>query len=170
MTRLALLLAVVAAAVLFFVRSAESAPAAMSEALLGRSPDDAMRALGPPSRVGGDAELQRWHWKDVDGVARTVWSHHGRIVHVDLGGAPLPAEPAPLPADRPYAGQPIDQLLGRLGNPDRVVNHPIPKTPGGREVAHYDTVLVYGDDWITIGGERVLSVGSEPRPFHSGPR
>lgn len=135
--------------------------------LLGRSADDALLALGPPSSIGPlGPDLAVWAWREDRRVVRSITVSDDLIVHVDLGANGLPEAPAEaVPAKGAYVGQPLAQLIGRLGNPDETRVREFHAEPGGGgPVVAVQSALVYGDRWMTVFDGRVGHIGAPPQP------
>lgn len=138
--------------------------------LLGRSGDAVLGVLGPPLRIARIAPgFDVWTWRGDDGAVRRVALSDDRVVQVENVVLEGGAAGAVL-GDGPYIGQRASELVARRGNPDRVGTIPIHATPGGREVLRRDPALVYGDEWITIVGDRVVRIGAAPVVRQNGPR
>jgi len=147
------------------------------ESLLNQSADVALDCLGPPSQIRPSTSgLTTWVWPKVDGAPRSITLYGDRVVALEprtLGeGRRAPGRRVKAP----YAGQPLEELIQDLGHPDRALNVPLSTAPPGAVPpgrGHPTTsqpTLVYGEDWVSLFGGRVLSVGSEPRVKVTGPR
>ncbi len=138
--------------------------------LLGRPFGAAVELLGPPRLGAGTAELVRWIWDDSAGGRITIAMHMGIVVHVDETMSRGAVDRRPVPATGSYPGQPVAELLVRLGAPQRVTaatGRPAP-VPGDRG-QFADAVFVYRDQRLLASAGFVL--GPEPpAPEQRGPR
>jgi hypothetical protein len=145
--------------------------------LLGRPASALLDALGPPDAIGGEGDTLAWVWRRGSEPAIRITVHRDLIVHVPASAGTWP-EARPIPSEGAYPGQPIAELLARRGNPDEARTVPVYASPSGpaphpgpnqQPTSTYE-VLVYGEDWITYGGGRVLAVGKRPQTRAHGPR
>ena len=108
-----------AAALLLSV--APLAEAEPPEQLLGEPFTAALARFGPPSDGVGSDSLLRFCWRDADAGSLTLSVHCGTVVGVDTRHLRAPLLAKELPRDGIHTGQPIADVVRRLGNPDRVL-------------------------------------------------
>lgn len=160
-----------------------SLPTATSTAptdLLGKPFAAALARLGPPDRGSGLGGCVTWSWRDDQGGLLRLCVHDDHVVHVDTAHGKAALTAKPVPATGYYPGQPVAELLERLGNPQRagsavatVGPEGIGRVPGpGAQmpaVPIADCLLVFADVRLHVSGGRVL--GPEPAPSPAqGPR
>lgn len=146
--------------------------------LLGQPFAAALARLGPPERGEGTGGCVTWHWRDDAGGALRLAVHEDHVVQVDAHLAKGPRTAKPCPAQGFYPGQPVAELLQRLGNPLRAGSAvavppgaPQHGGPGAPVAATHsaDLLLVYADARLLASAGRVL--GPEPAPAPAnGPR
>ena len=142
--------------------------------LFNRTCDQVLHALGPPDRVAlGGGEFMRWIWLR-DQVAHTTVTFFGqRAVHVRQRALDesvrMPTNP--VPSDGAYLGQPLEQLLQRLGPPDAVrsADSSFHRSPTAIP-ARGNSILEYGDRWLYLAEDRVVRLGPRQVQEVHGPR
>lgn len=144
--------------------------------LLGQPFAAVLARLGPPEQGRGSAGCVRWQWPDAGGGQLQLVVHADHVVQVDerhCRGAPVAK---PLPAEGFYPGQPVEELLARLGNPQlagEAWQAPFgavarPLEPVAKEPLA-DLRLGFGELRLLVSAGRVLGVEPPPPPGH-GPR
>lgn len=140
--------------------------------LLGRPFGAAVELLGPPRLGVGTTELVRWIWDDSASGRLTLAMHAGLVVHVDETASRDAVERRPVPATGTSPGQPVAELLARLGAPQRVLaatGRPAHGPGPGDRAQLADVVFAYRDQRLLVSAGFVL--GPEPTaPEQRGPR
>ncbi|MBL8750768.1 MAG: hypothetical protein JNK78_16530 [Planctomycetes bacterium] len=138
--------------------------------LPGRPFAAAIEFLGPPRRGVGTAELVRWIWDDSAGGRITLAMHAGIVVHVDETMSRGAVERRPVPTTGAYPGQPVAELLTRLGPPQRVAVATGRPAPGPGDSGQFaDAVFAYRDQRLLVSAGFVLGQ-QPPEPVPRGPR
>lgn len=173
--RLALLLFAAASTALTLIPS-PTVQVKRPDDLLGAPFAAALGRYGPPDRGGGTTGLVHWSWRDDAGGSLSLAVHTGIVVQVDTRLSKGEVTPRAVPATGFYVGQPVAELLQRLGNPSRV--SPVPavaaRTPGGPpglptfQVAA-DAGFWFDDLQLLVAAGHVLGKSPPPQPTH-GPR
>ncbi len=142
--------------------------------LLGRPFTVALELYGPPDRGDGTTGVVHWRWRDTAGGHMAVAVHADLILGVIDRRKGGKLHRRAIPATGHYPGQPIAELLKRLGNPDRVAACPPPAagptSPGpGAPTIVADAILSFGKKRLLIAAGRVLGHAPMPAPAY-GPR
>lgn len=146
--------------------------------LLGKPFAAAFTRLGVPAEGSGTAGCVTWLWRDDGSGYVRICTHEGLVVHVDTSHKKGELTVKTAPATGFYPGQPVAELLERLGNPLRAgaAMAPADAGPGasqrpaaGPMVAVADALLVYPDARLYVAAGRVLGAAPEPAPAR-GPR
>ncbi|MCA8977692.1 MAG: hypothetical protein KDC98_23410 [Planctomycetes bacterium] len=130
------------------------------EELLGRPFATALDRYGPPDVGGGTTGLLQWRWRDDEKGWLVMAVHAGLVIQVDSSRQQGEITPRPIPATGAYPGQPVAQMLERLGSPVRAwACPPVSATPSGPPGPHgrptytADAIVKYGDgEWLIAAG------------------
>lgn len=152
-------------------RPASSAPAD----LFGQPFAKALEVLGPPNSGRGRADCVTWLWQGAPGEWLRLTTHADVVICVeDRLEGPLAARP--IPETGHFVGQPLAQLLERLGRPDSAWTEPVQRSaPRMTPVTEAptppiaDVELTFGELRLLLSGGRVLGVSPKPPATH-GPR
>ena len=166
------ILALIACTAATFSPARKGAGRAPSESLLNQSAQQALLRLGPPSGILPSAGgFTVWVWPHESPPRRRISLYQDRVVSLEpasLGHGGLPELELP---DSPYLGQPVEELIEDLGQPDQALNYMPGANPMGMPSAQgVLPTLVYGEKWVTLHGGRVRAVGPTPIVKITGPR
>lgn len=158
------------------VDGVEDRPARHAD-LVGRPFAAALERHGPPESGAGTAGCVGWRWRDDGGGWILVSVHQDVVLHVDERHGKGAVPRRDLPAAGTYPGQPVAELLARLGAPERVtpVLPPVtardgrPTGPGGPPQYAADLMMHYPDQRLLVAAGRVLGP-VPPEPAIHGPR
>ncbi len=143
------------------------------EPILGLSSSELSSRLGHPfairTKFGEGA--QYWIWKDREGQSMGLHVAGGIVVQIPANFIPskiVQQLDEALPAS---LGEPVVDLLARLGNASSLVMEGSRATPGSQPAVPYRPYLVYGDHWICIDQSVVVGI-NDPivAPPQYGPR
>jgi len=115
--------------------------------LLGATTCRVLKTLGIPAGCCGGSGHSFWAYADRDGKMheKAVAFCGGRVIRIDPTIEKF-ADPVPPPEGKPYPGQPVEQLVRLLGQPDRI------------SVGSAAVELYFGERTVTIQHGRVAGM------------